>query len=61
MEMNVSQVVPEKDFDVIGMSYIGAPRSNMAMFITKKIEHLLGTLKTVKECLVFAEEGIEAS
>ncbi len=41
MRLNVSKVVPEKSFNIIGMSYIGAPRSNTAMFITKKVEHLL--------------------
>ena len=58
MEMNVNAVVPEKDFPIKGMSYIGAPRSNTAMFITKKVEHLLTALESVTECLVFAEEGI---
>ena len=61
MEMNVNAVVPEKDFPIKGMSYIGAPRSNTAMFITKKVEHLLTALESVTECLVFAEEGIVVS
>ncbi len=61
MNMNVNIVVPEKDFDIVGFSYIGKPRSNTAMFITKKVEHLLGALINVKECLVFAETGISVS
>ena len=61
MKLNASRVVPEKHFDIIGMSYIGAPRSNTAMFITKKVEHLLSALKDVTECLVFAEEGVNVS
>ena len=59
MEINVSIVVPEKDFPIRGASYIGAPRSNTAMFITKKVAHLLTSLESVAECLVFAEEGID--
>ena len=43
------------------MSYIGAPRSNTAMFITKKIESKLEALYSVENCLVFAENGIEPS
>lgn len=58
MRLSVSRIVPGKNFDVIGMSYIGAPRSNTAMFITKKVEHLLDALNEVSDCLVFAEEGI---
>lgn len=61
MKLNVSRVVPEKHFDIVGMSYIGAPRSNTAMFITKKVEHLLSALDGVTECLVFAEEGVTVS
>ena len=59
MAINVSIVVPEKDFPIRGASYIGAPRSNTAMFITKKVAHLLTSLESVAECLVFAEEGID--
>lgn len=59
MEYNVSQIVNEKSFPVIGMSYIGAPRSNTAMFITKKVEQLLISLDSVNECLIFAETGVD--
>lgn len=58
MRYQVSRIVPGRDFDIIGMSYIGAPRSNTAMFITKKVGHLLSALEAVSECLIFAEEGI---
>ena len=47
-----------KDFIITGTSYIGRPRSNTAMFITKKVERLLPALNDVTECLVFAEEGV---
>lgn len=59
MIFDVGRVVIGKHFDVIGMSYIGAPRSNTAMFITKKVGHLLSALESVSECLVFAETGID--
>lgn len=61
MKLNVNGIVSEKGFDITGMSYIGAPRSNTAMFITKKVEHLLVALENVSHCLVFAEEGIVVS
>lgn len=61
IEVNVREIVKTKDFVVRGMSYIGAPRSNTAMFITKKVEYLLSSLESVEECLVFAEEGIVVS
>ena len=54
-------IVQGKHFDINGTSYIGAPRSYTAMFITRKIEHLLGVLESVDGCLVFAETGIVAS
>lgn len=41
------------------VSYAGNPISNTAMYITKKVEHLLANLEKVDGCLVFAEENIE--
>ena len=58
MEFNVSRIVKERDFPIYGMSYIGAPNSNTAMFISKKVERLLSALESVENCLVFAETGI---
>lgn len=58
MEYNVNRIIENRDFMIYGMSYIGAPRSNTAMFITRKVEHLLSALEPVNECLVFAEDGI---
>ncbi len=58
MKYSVGRIVPGKNFDVVGMSYIGAPRPNTAVFITKKIEHLPDALEAVSECLVFAEKSI---
>ncbi len=61
MEINVSRYSTNHSFSITGASYIGAPRSNTAMFITKKVERLLSALESVDECLVFAEEGITVS
>ena len=61
MKLNANRFVPEKSFGIIGMSYVGKPKSNTAMFITKKVERLLETLNSVNECLVFAETGIDVS
>ena len=58
MKFEVKRIVPNKDFLIEGLSYIGAPRSNTAMFISKKVESLLSALTDVNECLVFAEAGI---
>lgn len=59
MEINVSRYVPDRDFTIGGVSYIGAPRSNTAMFLTKKVGKLVEALADVRECLVFAETGLE--
>lgn len=59
MKMNTNQFSVNLSFDIIGASYIGAPRSNTAMFVTKKVGHLVSALADVKQCLVFAEEGLE--
>lgn len=59
MKINVSKYSSRYSFQIYGTSYIGAPRSNTAMFITKKVEALINTLKEVRECLVFAEIGLD--
>ena len=51
--------VDKKDFLVEGVSYIGAPRTNTAMFVTCKVGHLIQNLSGIAGCLVFAETGIE--
>lgn len=59
MEINVSLYSAVHSFLIIGASYIGAPRSNTAMFISKKIGSLIHALEHVEQCLVFAEDGLE--
>ena len=46
------------ELTVEGVSYIGNPRSNTAMYITKKVEYLLNNLCRVDNCYIFAERGI---
>lgn len=59
MQIDVNEIVPGKSFEIKGMSYIGKPMSNTAMFLSKKAEHLIGALTEVDECLVFIEETID--
>ena len=61
VNIDVGTICKGKNFPVTGSSYIGAPKSNTAMFITKKVEQLLSALESVSECLVFAENGITVS
>ena len=58
MDLNVSKYSTKHSFGIFGTSYIGAPKSNTAMFVSKKIEHLVVALTDVDECLVFAEDGL---
>lgn len=61
MKLNINSIYPEYNFDIIGTSYAGAPKENTAMYVTKKVEHLIENLRNHKNCLVFAEEGITIS
>ena len=45
--------------EVTSVSYIGKPASSSAMYITKKVEHLLCNLEQAQGCLVFCENTIE--
>lgn len=58
MQMNVSEEISGKLFNIKGISYIGKPISNTAMFLSKKAEQLIWALKEVTECLVFIEDTI---
>lgn len=61
MEISVSRYSQKHSFSITGASYIGAPRSNTAMFVTKKVGHLIKALNSVTQCLVFAEEGLDVT
>lgn len=56
--INVNRVNKQYDFEIDGPSYIGRPVSNTFMFVTKKIENQIVNLRKIKNCLVYAEEGI---
>lgn len=45
-------------FDITGVSYIGNPQPNTAMYVSKKVEHLIHNLHSVSQCLVFVENGV---
>ena len=49
------------NFEISGVSYIGNPKPNTAMFVTRKVEHLLNKLDNISYCLVFAENGMTVS
>lgn len=59
MRYNVNLIDKQYDFVVTGPSYIGQPQSNTVMFVTRKVKHLMRALYGVKECLIFAERGLE--
>lgn len=59
MQYDVSRFDAGYNFKIYGVSYIGKPQSNTAMYIGRKIEKQLGKLEFVEQCLVFAEIGIE--
>lgn len=44
--------------NIVRVSYAGNPISNSAMFVTKKVEHLLENLSKVENCLVFCDEDV---
>ena len=61
MEINIKELCPEHDFVVSGVSYIGRPRPNTAMYVSKKVEKLIDHLSGITSCLVFAENGVTVS
>lgn len=48
----------EYNFEISGVSYIGNPKPNTAMFVTKKVKHLVHNLQGVSHCLIFVESGM---
>ena len=55
--INVGEYNSDYQFDITGVSYIGNPKPNKVMYVSKKISHMLNNLKDVRDCLVFAESG----
>lgn len=59
MQYDVNRLHADYHFKISGVSYIGKPRSNTAMYISRKIADQLEKLEFVEQCLVFAEAGID--
>lgn len=59
MQICVSEFSQNHSFMIMGTSYAGKPKNNTAMYIAKKVQHLLQNLKNTKECLIFVEDGSE--
>ncbi|MDE6950224.1 MAG: hypothetical protein K2P64_04820 [Lachnospiraceae bacterium] len=59
MQYDVSRIHEDYHFNITGVSYIGRPQSNTAMYINKKISDQLTKLESAEQCLVFAENSIE--
>ena len=58
MAINVREYSSDYSFFIHGVSYIGNPKANTAMFVTRKVGDLILKLEKTTECLVFAENGI---
>ena len=58
LSINVSTLSLDYGFDITGCSYIGKPRDNTVMYMTKKIEHQLDNLNKSRNCLVFVEDTV---
>ena len=58
---DVSRICPGHHFSVSGVSYIGAPVSGTAVYITRKIAGKAQMLAEAERCLVFAENGVAFS
>lgn len=59
MKFEVNEINPKYSFDITGVSFIGEPRDNTMLFVTRKVQHLLDNLKGHVNCLVYAEEGMD--
>lgn len=59
IKYNVSQITPDYDFTITGVSFIGAPKDGTVLFVTKKVKGYLKNLALRKNCLVFIQEGID--
>lgn len=58
MPINVSTIDPAYSFEVETASYVGEPRKNTVMYITKKVEYLLQAVENTPHCLIYAENGV---
>ena len=58
MPINVSTINSAYNFEVETASYVGDPRENTVMYITKKVEYLLQAVENTPHCLIYAENGV---
>lgn len=59
MGINVSTLDSRYDFEIDSASYIGRPADNTVMYVTAKVGSLIENLRSRKNCLIFAEQGID--
>ena len=57
MGINVKEYDSTFHFDITGVSYIGNPKPNTSIYVSKKLESLLFNLERVDQCLIFVESG----
>ncbi len=58
MGINVNDINPKYNFEIISASYIGKPVNHTVMYMSKKVEHFIDNLKSVENCLIFAESSV---
>ncbi len=49
----------ENNESIKGISYIGRPKDNTAVFVVKRVEYLIKELYKAEGCMVFAEDNID--
>lgn len=59
MNYNVKNLDKNYSFEIKGASFIGEPRDETMLFVTKKVKHLISKLKGHKNCLVFVDKEVE--
>lgn len=57
--MNAKEFDPAADFPITGLSYIGNPQPNTAMFAGKKLEHFLPRLASVQNAVIFVSNDMD--
>lgn len=58
MGYSVKEFSNRHSFEIESVSYIGRPVNYSAMYVSKKVEHLVENLRHSKGCLVFAEDTV---
>lgn len=58
MGCSVKEYSDKHDFEIESVSYAGNPKEHTAMYIAKKVEHLIKNLSGIENCLIFVEDSI---